>query len=88
MGLRSFTHPEFWTCYHRLPKQIQNLADKKFKLFKEDPNHPSLKFSKKGTVWTVNIGYHYRVLAYREGMDIVWFWIGTHEDYNNLMNRL
>ena len=39
MGLRSFTHPDFWACYHRLPKQIQNLAAKKFDLFKKDHKH-------------------------------------------------
>ena len=88
MGVKSFTHPDFWACYYRLPKQIQNLADSKFELFKKDHYHPSLNFSKKGGVWTVNIGYHYRALAFREDIDIVWFWIGTHEDYNNLMNRL
>ncbi len=59
-----------------------------FELFKEDYSHPSLEFSKKGAVWTVNIGYQYRAIAFKEGEDIVWFWIGSHEDYNNLMNRL
>ena len=88
MGVRSFTHPDFWKCYENLPKHIKHLADKKFELFKEDYSHPSLEFSKKGAVWTVNIGYHYRAIAFREGEDIVWFWIGSHEDYNNLMKRL
>jgi hypothetical protein len=88
MGVRSFTHPDFWKYYYRLPKQIQNLADKKFELFKKNHRHSSLDFSKKGAVWTADIGYHYRAIAYREGRDIVWFWIGSHEDYNTLMNRL
>ena len=88
MGLRSFTHPDFWKCYEKLPKHIKHLADRKFELFKDDHSHPSLEFSKKGAVWTVNIGHHYRAIAFRKGEDIVWFWIGSHEDYNNLMNRL
>jgi len=27
---------------------------------KKNYSHPTLEFSKKGAVWTVNIGYHYR----------------------------
>ncbi|MGM0611189.1 MAG: type II toxin-antitoxin system RelE family toxin [Thermodesulfobacteriota bacterium] len=88
MGLNSFTHPDFWKFFYKLPKHIQKLADKKFDLFKDDPSHPSLNFSRKGDVWTVNIGHHYRAIAFKEGKDVVWFWIGSHEDYNNLMNRL
>ncbi len=88
MGLKSFTHPDFWKCYDKLPEHIKNLADRKFEPFKEDSSHPSLEFSKKGSVWTVNIGYHYRAIAFREGENIVCFWIGSHEDYNSLMNRL
>ncbi len=88
MELSSYTHPDFWKYYNELPKDIQSLADKKFELFKRDPNHPSLGFSKKGKVWTVNIGLHYRAIGYKEENNIVWFWIGSHEDYNRLMNRL
>jgi hypothetical protein len=39
-------------------------------------------------VWSVRIGDHYRALARRDGDLIIWFWIGTHEDYNNLINQL
>jgi hypothetical protein len=34
-------------------------------------------------VWSVRIGDHYRALGKRSGDLIVWFWIGTHEEYNN-----
>ena len=50
--------------------------------------HPSLGFAPKGNVWTVDVGLHYQAIAWREDENVVWFWIGTHEDYNNLMNRL
>ena len=88
MGLVSYTHPDFWTFYNKLPKKVQNLANEKFELFKQNPNHPSLEFAKKGNVWTVNIGIHYRAIGYKEYNNIIWFWIGSHEDYNKLMKRL
>jgi hypothetical protein len=31
----------------------------------------------------VRIGDHYRALGLREGEVLAWFWIGTHEEYNN-----
>ena len=39
-----------------------------------------------GNVWSVRIGDHYRALARRDGDLVVWFWIGTHEGYNNFVN--
>ncbi|GAB6058899.1 type II toxin-antitoxin system RelE family toxin [Desulfonatronum parangueonense] len=88
MGLICYTHPDFWKGYKKLQEDIQRLADNKFELFKDNPHHPSLGFAKKGNVWTVDVGYHHRAIGYREGNEIVWFWIGTHEEYNTLMNRL
>lgn len=38
-----------------------------------------------GNVWSVRIGDHYRAVAQKHGDLIVWFWIGTHEEYNNFV---
>jgi hypothetical protein len=59
------------------------LADEKFKIFKTNPRHPSLGFARKGRVYTVEIGRRYRALARERHGDYHWFWIGTHEEYNN-----
>jgi hypothetical protein len=40
-------------------------------------------FRKKGGVYTAEIGRSYRALARERGGGYYWFWIGTHEDYNN-----
>jgi hypothetical protein len=39
-------------------------------------------------VWSARIGDHYRAMAQKQGNIVVWFWIGTHEDYNNFMKQL
>jgi hypothetical protein len=41
-----------------------------------------------GNVWSVRIGDHYRAVAQKHADLVVWFWIGTHEDYNNLVRQL
>ena len=75
---------KFWRCYGQLPAEIQRLADKNFALLKRDPSHRSLHFKKAGRFWSARVGLHYRVVAVQEGEEIVWFWVGTHEEYNRL----
>lgn len=88
LSLRSFLTPSFRKLYAALPKAVQNLADDKYRLFQQDPFHPSLDFQAKGKVWTVAIGRSYRGIARRFGDDLYWVWIGSHEDYNNVLKRL
>jgi hypothetical protein len=73
---------KFWRFYDQLPNNIQRLADKNFALLKRDPSHHSLHFKKVGRFWSARVGIHHRAVAVQEGDDLVWFWIGTHEDYN------
>jgi len=87
--VKSFAPAEFWRHYDRLPSQIQKLADKTFARFKEEPLYPSLHFKEiKPGIWSARVGAHYRALAKRRADGWMWFWIGTHEEYNKLINRL
>jgi hypothetical protein len=38
-------------------------------------------------VFSVRIGLHYRALAVQEGEDLIWFWIGSHSDFDDLIHR-
>jgi hypothetical protein len=81
--------PRFWQHYHQLPKEVRELADKKFDLLKSDPNHPSLHFKKVDTdrkLWSVRIGLQYRALGIEKPDGILWFWIGSHADYDKLLS--
>lgn len=86
--LRSFLTASFRKLYAGLPTEVQKLADEKCRLFKENPFHPSLEFQAKGKVWTVAVGRSYRAIARRFGNDLHWVWIGSHESYNKLLNRM
>lgn len=39
-------------------------------------------------VWSVRVNQNYRALGRRKGSLIVWFWIGTHAEYDQLLKRL
>jgi hypothetical protein len=77
----------FWHAYRALPKEIKALADAKYALLKIDPGHPSLHFKRIGSYWSVRVGLHYRALGVAAGDDLVWFWIGSHADYDQLLGR-
>lgn len=80
--------PRFWCAYEALPDDAKRLADKCFELLKQDARHPSLQFKKVGRFWSVRIGLHYRTLAVEEVGDLIWFWIGSHSDYDKLLGYL
>jgi len=71
--------------YGKLPESVRALADKNYALLKENPRHPSLQFKKVGRLWSVRVGLQYRALAAEVGDDLVWFWIGSHRDYDRLI---
>ena len=77
--------PDFWYHYRQLPEEIQDLADRCYERLKQDSRYPSLHFKKVGQFWSVRIGLHYRALALEEDGDIAWFWIGTHAEYDELL---
>ena len=77
----------FWNCYRRLPKSIQQLADKNFDLLKVDSKHPSLRLKKLSKdFWSVRVGIRHRAVAVEmNDGNLAWFWIGTHAEYDKLV---
>ena len=85
--MRHFASPRFWHHYDRLPAPIQQLADKNYELLKANPQHLSLQFKQIGRFWSVRVGLSYRALAIESPEGLVWFWIGTHAQYDHLIGR-
>jgi hypothetical protein len=85
VSLKSLAASSFWQAFNALPKEIQEVARKGFKLWQRNPSHPSLHFKRVGQYWSVRVGISYRALALKRGDDFVWFWIGDHDDYEQLI---
>lgn len=83
--MKHFASPAFWECYRRLPQHVQVLADKNYEILKENPKHPSLHLKKVNQYWSVRIGISYRALAVEVKEGLLWFWIGSHADYDRLL---
>jgi hypothetical protein len=68
--------------YGKLPRQIQELADKNYALLKANPGHPSLQLKRIDELWSVRVGQHYRALGIDAPGGIQWIWIGSRADYD------
>ena len=63
-------------------------ARDKYALGRQEPFHPSLHFKELATdLWSARNPPSYRALARRRDELVVWFWIGTHAEYDRLINR-
>ena len=77
--------PSFWSAYEALPASIQRVADKNFELLQTNSTHPSLHFKKINRYWSVRPGIRYRALGVEVDDDLLWFWIGSHAEYDKLV---
>ena len=87
--MKHYTSPKYWQAYNDLSLQAQVVADKNFDLLKKNPRHPSLRLKKAGRFWSVRAGISCRALGVDspEQNGIVWFWIGTHAQYDKLLGK-
>ncbi len=90
--MRSIRTRRFKDLYGRLPESVQQEADEAYRRFTADPNYPGLNFERiqgtKALLYSVRVGLRHRAMAGRNGDTWVWFWIGSHSDYDKLLSRL
>ena len=88
--MRSKTTAQFRKRLAALPEEVQEQAREAYRQFKRDPYHKSLRFKRVHTsdpLYSARISKGYRAVGQREGDLIVWFWAGSHADYDKLLKR-
>lgn len=79
-----------------LPLHIQQLAEGAFQLFEAHPQHPSLRHHAltstgrgrhRAQSFSVSISNRYRAIYVVDGGTNVWYWVGSHEDYNTFTGK-
>lgn len=83
----SRVRPSFWRGYDTLDSRIKEAARRSFRLFAVNPAQPSLRFKKLAgheRIGSVRINDSVRALAERDGDTVIWFWIGSHNDFDKL----
>jgi hypothetical protein len=89
--MKSVATRRFWELFDALPVDVQKLAVKNYRLWRENPKHPSLRFRLlQGSKdrFTIRIGDHYRALGRLDSKTITWIWIGTHAEYDQLVSSM
>lgn len=74
-----------------LPASVQEQAAKAYALWIEDPYHSILQFkrvSQRQPIYSARISLNYRVLGLLESNRIYWYWIGAHDEYDELLKRM
>lgn len=82
--MKSATLPHFWQCYRSLDFTIKQKAKKAYYLWRVNPFHPSLHFkciNRQENIWSVRITINYRALGILQDDTVTWFWIGSHDEY-------
>lgn len=86
--MKSWRTAAFRHAFEVLPKGVQRQARAAYKRFATDPMHPSLQFKRihaRRPIYSVRISRGYRAIGTKTGDDIVWFWIGSHAEYDRLI---
>lgn len=90
-GPRNVRTRQYREMESRLPPEIRALALKAFEVFRQNPTHPALRNHElhptrrgnhRAESRSVSITMQYRALYVVEGEFNVWYWIGTHADYD------
>ena len=87
----SHTTESFRKALLKLPDSVRSQTRLAYQQFKKDPYYPSLQFKcvhEVKPVYSARINIDYRVVGIMNDNEIVWFWIGTHSDYDKLLKRL
>ncbi len=89
--MNSHTTREFRELLSKLPARVRRQARASYRWFQADPAHPGLHFKQvcaDPLIYSARVGISHRALASRDGDTVVWFWIGSHADYDELLKRL
>jgi len=89
--MNSNANDKFWKAFNSLPVEVQKQAELTYREWQDNPYKPSLHFKQlfpNKPIYSVRIGIGWRALGKKKDDTIVWFWIGSHEQYNNLVSQV
>ena len=89
--MKSRTTAKFRELLAALPAEIRRQAASAYRQFRQNPRHPGLHFKRvEGSkrLMSVRVNRDYRAVGVRlTPSEIVWFWIGGHDEYDKLLEN-
>lgn len=89
--MKSHTTRGFRELFASLPARVKKQARQSYRLFRDNPAHPGLHFKQVHAdppTYSARVGISYRVVGVLERDTIIWFWIGSHADYDRVIEQL
>ncbi|WP_148764006.1 hypothetical protein [Dolichospermum sp. UHCC 0315A] len=89
--MKSRTTTQFRKMFSDLPEPIQGRTRKAYRQFRQDSNYPSLRFKKvhpKLPIYSARINKDYRAVGQLEEDTVIWFWVGSHAEYDQLLDQI
>jgi hypothetical protein len=89
--VKSRTTRQFRRSFEELPERVQQQAREAYELFLSNQRHPSLQIKKVHPslpIYSARISRDYRAVAVVKDSDWLWFFIGTHAEYDSLLSTL
>jgi hypothetical protein len=86
--MNSRTTRRFRELLTGLPAHVRQQAREAYRLFQQNPAHPDLRFKQvhaEPPIYSARVGIAHRAVGVRDGDAIVWYWIGSHADYDKLL---
>ena len=89
--MNSRTTRRFRELLAALPAHVRPQAREAYRLFQQDPAHPGLRFKQVHAhppIYSARVSISYRAVGVLDADTVVWYWIGSHADYDKLLAQL
>ena len=86
--MTSHTTKRFRKLLAALPAHVRRQAREAYRLWLTNPWHPSLQFKQihpSRPIFSARVGLDWRAVCLRSGDAAVWYFIGSHADYERLI---
>ena len=73
-----------------LPDEVQEQARAAYRQFARDPSHPGLRFKPvhpSRPIYSARVGRSYRAVGLVDEDTIIWYWIGSHAEYDRVISQ-
>lgn len=89
--MQSQTTEKFRALFAAAPPAVQARIHAAYRLWAENPRHPSLRFKKVHStlpIYSARVDLDWRAVGVLKSETMVWFWVGPHSEYEKLLAAL
>ena len=89
--MKSRITKRFRKAFSKLPDPLKRQTRQAYRLFLENPRHPSLRFKQVHSVlpvYSARVSLVYPVVGVLKDDTVIWFWVGIHAEYEKLLKNI